>query len=474
LVEEANLDTTDTSELLQQVASIVGTEHVLTDARDLSYFAVDALRGRAGISVEAPVLPRAVVRPGTGYETARLLELATRAHVPVVPYGGGTGLMGGARTQEPGIVLDTVRMNSIEVLAEDRMVWAGAGCILEQVDHVLRQHGLCLGHDPWTFQVATVGGTLSTNSLGYRGGRYGGMGDQAIALEVALADGTLMRTRAVRRHSTGPSLWRLFIGAEGTLGVITAAALQAHPVPERHVLRAYEFRSFEDGFEAVQGIAALGLRPSLMEFGEDHATPWPELSGRSEEPPLLYLGFEGLEEEVEFLLDRAKRLIKQNHGTSAGKKKAQEFWARRHDVASRFKRGIERPSRIGSPDVARDFIHVALPPSQVLRFREACHAVCERVGVGLMDCGLWTQPDFFSASFMLPDSAGGQPRLDQVTDELLTLVQDLGGSMEYVHGAGLRLAHLMQREHGNGLEVLRRIKAALDAEGVLNPGKLGL
>ena len=474
MAEETKLDTIDTGELLRQVRTIVGDEAVLTDEGALRYFAVDALRGRAGISVEAPVLPRAVVRPASGEETARVLALATHTGTPVVPYGAGTGLMGGARTQEPGIVLDTARMNSIEVLAEDRMVWAGAGCILEQVDDVLRQHDLRLGHDPWTFPVATVGGTLSTNGLGYRGGLYGGMGDQAIALEVALADGTLLRTRAVRRHSTGPNLWRLFVGAEGTLGVITAAALQANPVPERQVLRAYEFPSFEDGFEAIQGIAALGLRPSLMEFGEDHATPWPQLSGRKEEPPLLYLGFEGLHEEVEFSLDRAKRLIKANHGQSAGKKRARRFWDRRHDVALRFKRGQERPSRMGSPEIARDFIHVALPPSQVVRFKEACHTVCERVGVGLLECGLWTQPDFFSAAFMLPDSEGGQPRLDQVIDELLALVQDLGGSMEYVHGAGLRLAHLMRREHGDGLAVLQRIKAALDPSGVLNPGKLGL
>src|SRR5690606_32547673 len=113
------------------------------------------------------------------------------------------------------------------------------------------------------------GGTLSTNSLGYRGGRYGGMGDQAIALEVALADGSLVRTRAVRRFSTGPNLGRLFIGAEGTLGVITAACLQTHPVPERQELRAYEFATFEDGFEVVQAIAGLGLRPSLLEYGEE-------------------------------------------------------------------------------------------------------------------------------------------------------------------------------------------------------------
>ena len=465
---------TSDASFLQQLAGIVGEDGVVTGEADRRYFAVDALRGRGTGAIEPETTPLAVVRPASGTQTAAVLALASVSGVPAVPWGAGTGLMGGARTQRPGIVLDTVRLNAIEVQAEDRVVWAGAGCILEQVDTVLRQHGLCLGHDPWTFPVATVGGTLSTNGLGYRGGRYGGMGDQAIALEVALADGTLLRTRGVRRHSTGPDLSKLFIGAEGTLGVITAAALLAHPAPERQQLRAYTFSSFEDGFEAVQGIAALGLRPSLLEYAEEHATPWPKLSDHRDEPPLLYLGFEGLAEEVEFSLARAKGLIKRHGGTGAGKKKARRFWERRHDVAMRFQRGLERPQRMGSEDVASDFIHVALPPSQVLRFRDACHSICSRLNIGLLECALWTAPDFFSAAFMLPNVEGGRDRLNRVIDELLLLVQDLGGSMEYVHGAGLRLAHLMEREHGPGLEVLRRLKATLDPAGILNPGKLGL
>jgi FAD/FMN-containing dehydrogenase len=100
--------------------------------------------------------------------------------------------------------------------------------------------------------------------------------------------------------------------------------------------------------------------------------------------------------------------------------------------------------------------------------------VCARVGVGHLERALWTGPEFVSSAFILPTAEGGQERLSQVIAELLALVQDLGGSMEYVHGAGLRLAHLMEREHGSGLDVLRRIKAALDPAGVLNPGKLGL
>jgi FAD/FMN-containing dehydrogenase len=115
-----------------------------------------------------------------------------------------------------------------------------------------------------------------------------------------------------------------------------------------------------------------------------------------------------------------------------------------------------------------------LPPSQVLTFRERCHDETARTGVALLECGLWTAPDFFSAVLALPAEHGGHERLGDVIDTLLRACQDLGGSLEYVHGAGRRLAHLMPREHGDAFDVLGRIKAALDPEGILNPDKLGL
>jgi len=382
--------------------------------------------------------------------------------------------MGGARTAKPGIVLDTVRLNQINVQAEDRIVWAGSGAILKDVDTELRVHGMCLGHDPWTFPVATVGGTLSTNSLGYKGGRYGGMGDHAIALEVALADGTLFRTRAVRRHSAGPNLARLFVGAEGTLGVITAAALLGDPIPEAEERRAFSFATFEEGFEAIQEMATLGLRPSLLEYGEEHASPWPHLLQRDEDLPLLYLGYEGFAEEVGASWTRARRILAAHGATELAQSVAESFWEQRHVVAQRFARGMPRQRRFGSGDIARDFMHVAVLPSQVLTFRHDAHEICQREGVALLDCGLWTAPDFFSSSLALPESLGGSERLSMVMDILLRRVHELGGSMEYVHGAGLRLAHLMPEEHGDALDVIRRIKAAIDPSGVLNPGKLGL
>jgi FAD/FMN-containing dehydrogenase len=356
----------------------------------------------------------------------------------------------------------------------DRFVWAGSGAILANVDTELRKHGLCLGHDPWTFPVATVGGTLSTNSLGYKGGRYGGMGDQAMALEVALADGTVLRTRAVRRSSTGPRLERLFIGAEGVLGVITAAALQGHAVPEATELRGYTFEKWEDGFHAIDELIGLGLRPALLDYGEEHTSPWPDIVSRDEEAPILYLGFEGWREEVDASIGRGERIVLAHGGHIEPHERVQTFWDDRHVVAERFARSRRQRRDWRSPDVAMDYIHVALPPSKVLDFRAVLHQASARGEVALLECGLWTAPDFFSAVLALPAANDGHARLAAAIDGFLAQVQAFGGSMEYVHGAGLRYAHLMPREHATDFEVLQRMKRVLDPAGVINPGKLGL
>src|SRR5262249_41383904 len=141
---------------------------------------------------------------------------ANKEKVPIVPYGGGSGLMGGALSIRPGIVLDLRRMNKIvEVDSEARWVKVQAGAVLESVEERVNEEGFILGHDPWTLPVATVGGAISTDSMGYRGGLYGSMGEQVLGLEAVLPNGEILRTRPIPKSSAGIDLNFLLVGGEG-------------------------------------------------------------------------------------------------------------------------------------------------------------------------------------------------------------------------------------------------------------------
>lgn len=443
---------------------------VIVDDRTRADAMLDALGPQRGFDTEtAPAVPPlAVVRPATTEQVVAVVRIADEHAVPLVPYGGGTGLMGGARSLRPGIVLDLKRMDRVrEVDAASGWAWVEAGTVLASVNEALSPHGLMLGHDPWTVAIATVGGAISTNGLGFLGGKYGSMGQQVLALEAVLADGTVLRTGPAQPHATGPNLDHLFIAAEGSLGVITAAAVRAFPVPEASVRLGYRFSTFEDGFEALLEMRRIGLAPALLDYGERA----PRTTGAAWEtqPPTLYLGFLGVREEVEGQARRAAAICAR--GTPIAADEVEEFWDERHVSAERF----ARRRAVSWPGEGRcfDYIHVALPVSAVLEFRARATAIALDQDVDVVETGLWVHAGLFSM-VMLAEGDGATQRMARAVDVCLRLALDLGGSVEYCHGVGVRLAHLMREEHGAGLDVLRALKRALDPKGILNPGKMAL
>lgn len=458
-------------QVLPHLRAVLPPDRILTDPSSLDDLARDQLRRRRAIHLPlgVPTTPVAAVLPRNTDDVAAVLHVADELGVPVVEHGGGTGLMGGALCLKPAIVLDMRAMHRVLAISvEDRSVKAEAGAVLADVDAALAAHGLMLGHDPWTYPIATVGGAISTNSLGYRGGRYGSIVDQVLGLTVVLPSGTVIRTRAVPRSSTGPRLHQLFAGAEGVLGVITEVTLRAFPLPERRALLAFEFPSFEHGFSAAHELFRLGLTPALLDFGAP-----PRGSGR------MYLGFEGLSEEVEAIAPRAAAICRHHQGVDVGGEVARAFWEHRHVTAEQMQawRRLERaepaPGEPGSS--VFDYLHVALPPTRVVEYVHRCTALFEARGIQVREWGLWYGPELLSVAITrATDTPAELDIVVRAVDEALMLAQDLGGTMEYVHGVGIRYAHLMAREHGAGLEVLRALKRALDPHGILNPGKLGL
>ena len=421
--------------------------------------------------------PSLVIRPETTKELSLIVKTARSFRYPLVPFGGGTGLMGGAVASSGGIVLDMKGFGNIkEINIDDRTAIVGAGVVLEDLETELNHIGLRLGHDPWSRPRATVGGAISTNGLGYFGARYGTMGDQVLGIEAVLGNNIVVKTRAAERSSTGPLLRNLLIGSEGTLGLITEATLRVFQQPEHSEMISFQFAGFEEGFRALQSIYAAGLRPSVLDFGGDERVGRRQKS--SEAPnALLYILLEGITEEVRAMKKRIVKLVSPFGGRLLAEEYGREYWELRHEVVYRYdidEKGFSLTDqrRKGS---TFDFVHVYLPASKVLSYKRSCENILRRHKIQECEFGVWNQPELFSVAIRLPSARHSDTEnMAGAIDEMLLLAQEAGGSMEYCHGAGIKLAHLLPKEHGQSLVVLKTLKDVFDPDHILNPGKLGL
>jgi len=465
---------------LATLAERLGPSRVVTGPSIPPRYQTDAFRAHRGsLLEERGPSPLAVVLPRTAAEAATVVRFALEAGLKLVPWGGGTGLMGGARPSSDSIVLDLREMRRIRVIDPiSGTVTVEAGMVLEALDRRLRRRGLTLGHDPWSQPRATVGGAIGTNGIGYAGYLRGTMGDQVLGLEAVLADGTVIRTRPAARSTTGLDLKRLFIGTEGTVGIVTAATLRVFPVPAKEEIRAFRLRDFSTGFAALSRLYDDGLTPSVMDFEETFeapALPWGGEAG----PPTLYLGFAGTKEVVAASWRVARRRLRSAHASPLPNREASDYWRTRHDIIymhDEVSPGVTRAD-VALKDTIFDYVHVALPRSRILAYRRAALAILRRRGVHPIGFGLWTQPELVSLEVVKPvlgDRPGAKAAVAASVDALIRKAHALGGSMEYVHGIGVKLGHLIGEELGTGADLARRIKGALDPEDVLNPGKLGL
>ena len=460
--------------LVADLRRIVGSRNVSDDEGEIERYSRDAFGFYRAVHAAQFLTGGAavVVWPASTEQVSRVLGFADRRHVSIVPYGAGTGVMGAATASDGCIVLSLQRMDRIIAISSgDMTARVQAGAILEDIAGRAAESALLLGHDPWSRPIATVGGAISTDGVGYTAASHGSMGDQVLGLEVVLASGEIVRTKGVPGPSAGPSLDRLFIGSEGTLGVITEATVQLYPQPRERILRAISFPDFEAGFNAVSELFARGVRPAVVDYGDDLEA--------GEREATLYLALDGAEDDVQVQDRRAREICRVFGGRDEGHQDAQRFWQTRHASAHRYKRDMQQYSASGaaSMDAVKrrfEYLHVALPVSRVLEYRRQSQRILSDRKLKVREWSIWGRPEFFS--FLIEREEGDHDdseRMGEAVDQVLTLAQDMGGTMEYCHGVGIKLAHLLDREMGAGMTVLRRIKLALDPNGILNPGRLG-
>jgi alkyldihydroxyacetonephosphate synthase len=458
--------------LIDSLTQALGRENVLTDPYDLDRYSGDALSPSRAFGAEDSFerLADVVARPASVGEVSAVLMLANESGTPVIPYGGGTGVMGATVPANGGIVLDMQRMNAIIAInPTDMTAEVEAGVVLEDLENDLFDLGLMPGHDPYSVPIATVAGTISTNGVGYRAGAFGPMGDQVVALEVVLPNGSIMSTRAVPNQSSGPSLKHLFIGSEGVFGVITKATIRVFRLPEAQVFAGVAFDTFDQGFNAAAEMFAMGVRPTLVDLTEE------------DDGIIFHLLFEGFREGVKANEARALAVCEQFGGRLLGLAPTTAYWADRRQSAENYK-----VSALGKPRSVRwsrwrgrrgfDYLHLGLPISQVLEYRKRCDEIMSKAGIRVTEYAIWSRPELFSM-LVVPESgttAGSRELLGETVQQVLELAQDMGGVMEYCHGVGVKLNHLLAREMGVGQDVVRAIKQALDPNNIMNPGKLGL
>ena len=465
--------------LVADLKCIVGAEGVTNQPDRMSRYIGDALGPYRAFNAASRLFatPGAVVRPHDTEQISRILRYAQRYEVPVVPYGGGSGVSGAAAPIEGGIILSLERLNGApHVSTQDQTARLQAGVVLEDAASALFDAGMILGHDPWSRPIATVGGAISTDGVGYTASRHGSMGDQVLGVEAVLADGEIIRTRATAKPTNGLSLDRLLIGSEGTFGVITEATVRAFPQPEERILVGVDFPNFEAGFRAICQMNAEGVRPAMIDYGTDSEFA-DETDGTEE--ATLYASFEGFREDAQGQWKRALDVCRRFEGRVDCSGEADRFWRSRHSAGERYKKNVldsadPAAARRDAASFRMDYLHVALPVSRVLEYRSQCKLLFADRRIQVREWSIWARPEYFS--FLIaqeePHGSDSVHEMGSAVDEVLTLAQELGGSIEYCHGAGIKLSHLMESEHGSGLEVMRRIKRSVDPGNILNPGRL--
>jgi alkyldihydroxyacetonephosphate synthase len=416
-------------------------------------------------------LAAAVARPTDAAQVAAVLALCDDARVPVTAAGGRSGVCGASVPLHGGVVLDLTGMAGIvDVDATSLVLDVLPGTFGDVLERDLRtDHGATLGHWPQSVALSTVGGWLACRSAGQLSGRYGKIEDIVLGLDVVLADGRRITTGGWPRAAVGPDLTQVFVGSEGTLGIITGARLRLHPAPRHERRGAWLLGSFEDGLAAMREIVQRGATPAVLRLYD--AAEADRTYGTGDRALLL-----ALDEGDGTLVDATFEVIAEacELGAGAGRSDAahvDQWLAHRNDVAA-----LEA---LTSKGYTVDTMEVAAPWAALPGiYRATLDALLAVEGTIAASAH---QSHSYPTGGCLYFTFAGQVDADrrdayyrELWDAGQRTVLAHGGALSHHHGVGLNRSRYVAEALGPAVDVLTATKAALDPRSILNPGKLGL
>ncbi|MFD8117346.1 FAD-binding oxidoreductase [Streptomyces microflavus] len=453
------------SDLLERLRTELPAEALITDPDVTASYAHDmASFCEAGT-------PAVVVLPRTVEQVQHVMRTATALRVPVVPQGARTGLSGAANASDGCIVLSLVKMDRIlEISPVDRIAVVEPGVINAVLSRAVNEHGLYYPPDPSSWETCTIGGNIGTASGGLCCVKYGVTAEYVLGLDVVLADGRLLTTgRRTAKGVAGYDLTRLFVGSEGSLGIVVKAVLALKPQPPQQLVLAAEFPSAAAACDAVCRIMERGHTPSLL-----------ELMDRTTVRAVNELASMGLPETTEALLlcafdtpDPAVDLAAVGAlCTAAG---ATEVVPADNPAESELLLQARRMSLTALETVksATMIDDVCVPRSRLGAMLEGTAAIAEEYGLTIGVCSHAGDGNTHPVVCFDHTDPDESRRARESFDAIMALGLELGGTITGEHGVGVLKKEWLARELGEtGIELQRGIKAAFDPLGLLNPGKL--
>jgi len=423
-----------------------------------------------GESWHPTAAPDAVVFPETTEEVAAVLNLCSLHKVPVVPFGAGTSLEGQVNAVQGGICVDLSRMTRIiAVNAADLDCVIEPGVTRNQLNAHLRDQGLFFPVDPGA--ECTLGGMVATRASGTNAVRYGTMRDSVLGLTMVLPDGEIIKTGGrSRKSAAGYDLTRLFIGSEGTLGVVTEITLRLAATPEAIAAATVGFATVDNAVNTVIEVIQSAIPVARIEFMDEAAVDAVNKFSKLSLPlrPTLFLEFHGSHSGVKENAE-AVEAISSAHGGSgfAWVHQAEDrskMWEARHKAYY-----ASLALRPGSKGLTTD---VCVPISRLADCIVATKADLAKASIPATVLGHVGDGNFHVCFMIDPDKPEELREAEHLHDLMVERAQSMGGTCTGEHGIGLgKIAHL-QREAGGGVDVMRRIKKAIDPSGIMNPGKM--
>jgi alkyldihydroxyacetonephosphate synthase len=463
-----------------ELEEIVGPDFITTNDADRLIYSCDWFWLPQMWLDRGNPLPRPdyVVHPASAEEVSEILRTANKYRIPVIPWGGGSGTQGGALSLYGGIVLDLKRLNRIiEIDEQSLTVTAEAGINGTHLEWALNERGLTLPHYPASANCATLGGYLAPRGSGTISTKYGKAEDMVLNMQIVLPDGHIMRTPSVPSHAAGPDFMRLFLGTEGTLGVITEATMQVDYLPEVRLLRALLFSDVTSAIEAGRRMMVRRLDPFVIRLYDPNSTTSlvKSILGLELEGAYMVVGFDGDPDIAALQEKKAVQICADLGARDLGREPGEKWWNQRYDFYYP-PQTLQFPWMYGTTETVSTYDKIErIWRAQKQAIEEGYSTWGVRYIAHFSHWFHWGSAMY--SRFIVenpPADAEEAIRLhNRIWNTAVTVSLEHGGMINEHHGVGLKLARFMSRQYGDAWPFLQMLKRTIDPNGIMNPGKVG-